>query len=130
MLTCETEQNRARGHLVRDARAGLIPESDAVADEIRARMKIAARTLLSLAANAERPSRTSENRAIMEILADLRHYCEFKGYAYDELDTAATELYESEGNLTLGYRPGRLLLTLISSLTRARFSTRPSLLAR
>ena len=62
-------------------------------------MKISARTLLSLAANAEGPSRTSENRAITEILADLRHYCDLKGYAYDELDTAATELYESEGNL-------------------------------
>lgn len=99
MLTCETEQNRARGHLVRDARAGLIPESDSVADEIRARMKIGAGTLLSLAANAERPSGTSENRAITEIPADLRHYCDLKGYAYDELDTAETELYESEGNL-------------------------------
>ncbi len=62
-------------------------------------MKIAARTLLSLAANVERPSRTSENPAIMEILAALRHYCDLKGYAYDELDTAASELYESEGNL-------------------------------
>lgn len=99
MLTRNTEQNCRRDHLLREARAGVIFESDGVADEIRARAKVAARTLLRLAANAEGPIRASENRAITEILADLRHYCCFKGVAYDKLDTAATELYESEGNL-------------------------------
>jgi len=62
-------------------------------------MQIAARTLRKLGTNAHQLSCTSQDRKVTEILADLRHYCDFKGYSYDELDEAATELYMSEGNL-------------------------------
>ncbi|MGA9937393.1 MAG: hypothetical protein WBP92_04050 [Candidatus Acidiferrales bacterium] len=37
--------------------------------------------------------RVSEEHAITNILADLRHYCYYKGLQFDELDAAADALY-------------------------------------
>ena len=95
----KTHNDRLRANLVREARAGVIPESDHIAKEIRARMNSAARLVRTLAAKGRRATRASEDRVITEILADLRHYCDFNGLVYDKLETAAADLYLAEGKL-------------------------------
>jgi hypothetical protein len=40
----------------------------------------------------------SDALAISEILADLRHYCDSKSLAFEELDATACENYEEEAS--------------------------------
>jgi hypothetical protein len=99
MMKRKTHSDRLRANLVREARAGVIPESDHIAKEIRARMNSAARLIRTLAAKGRLATLASEDRLITEILADLRHYCDFNGLVYDKLETAAADLYLAEGKL-------------------------------
>ena len=67
--------------LTLEARAGLIPESDWIEEEVRSRTK-----------------RGSGALAILEILADLRHYCDSKGIEFEKLDALACESYQDEAS--------------------------------
>jgi hypothetical protein len=79
--------------LVRAARAGLIPASDDIAAEKRARMSCTARMIRIEKVNLGTVTRVSDDRAIASILADLRHYCDWKGLAFRKCYAAACALY-------------------------------------
>jgi hypothetical protein len=85
-----------RAALVAEARAGLIPVSDEIADEIDALMDRTARTCRWVQAYAKLPACGSDARAITDILTDLRHYCARMGLGFHELEAAAYEQYEDE----------------------------------
>jgi len=85
------EARQAR--LVREARAGLIPASDDLMDEIRARTNYTARMVRTAKSHLRSVNRVSEEHAITDILADLRHYCDYKGLQFEQLDAAADALY-------------------------------------
>ncbi len=79
--------------LVREARAGLIPASDDLLDDVRARTNRTARMVGTAKSHLGSVKRVSEEHAIRNILADLRHYCDYKGLQFDELDAAADAIY-------------------------------------
>lgn len=85
--------NTRRIDLVRKARAGLIPESDNIANEIRARTERTARIVRTARTYLGSATRVSEEHAITDILADLRHYCDCRGLAFRKIHTAAYALY-------------------------------------
>jgi hypothetical protein len=92
-------QNKAQSiDLVIEARAGLIPASDDVADERRARMNRTARVVRTIKAYAGLATCGSEHQAITDILADLRHYCDCEGLAFYKLYNAACALYLEESD--------------------------------
>jgi glycerol-3-phosphate O-acyltransferase len=84
--------------LILEARAGLIPESDWIAEEVRARMDRTARISRVVKFHARLLTSGSHALAISEILADLRHYCDSKGLAFEQLDAAACENFEEEAS--------------------------------
>ena len=91
------ELNKAhRAALVVQARAGLIPASDEIANEIHARMERTARTCRSIKAYAKLPACGSDARAISDILTDLLHYCASMNLDFHELEAAAYQQYEDE----------------------------------
>ena len=81
--------NARRAALIREARSGLIPASDDIEDELNARTAHIGRTLRTGA----KLTRGRDDLAIIDILHDLRHYCDSKALAFDELATAAYEYY-------------------------------------
>ena len=85
-----------RAALIVEARAGLIPASDDIEDEVRSRMDRTARIGRIVKVYARLLEHGSENLAISDNLADLRHYCNGKRLAFRELDTAACERYQEE----------------------------------
>jgi hypothetical protein len=85
--------------LILEARAGLIPESDWIAEEVRSRMERTASTGRFVSSHARLSSRGSDALAIKEILADLRHYCDSKGLGFQDLDAEACEDYQDEISL-------------------------------
>ncbi|MGI9072367.1 MAG: hypothetical protein ACR2JB_13875 [Bryobacteraceae bacterium] len=89
-------RNARSAALVIEARAGLIPASDHIADEIHARKDRTARIDRTVKAYAKLPACGSDYRAITDILADLRHYCDTVGLNFRELDAAAYQQYEDE----------------------------------
>jgi hypothetical protein len=78
------------------ARAGLIPASDDIADERRARMNQTARIIRTVKASSGTVSRVSDDRAITDILTDLRHYCDSMELEFGKLDGAAYAQYLEE----------------------------------
>jgi hypothetical protein len=82
-----------RTPLVREARAGLIPASDGMLDEIRTRTNYTARMVRAAKSHLGSSERVSEEHAITNILADLRHYCDYGGLVFKELDAAGDALY-------------------------------------
>jgi hypothetical protein len=72
-----------------DARAGLIPASDDIEDELNARTARIGRTVRAYA----KLTHGRDDLAITDILHDLRHYCDQKALAFDQLDTPAYEHY-------------------------------------
>jgi hypothetical protein len=70
-----------------------------VAEEVRLRLKRTARTGRFVHSHARLSSRGSDALAIKEILADLRHYCDRKGLAFEDLDAEACEDYQDEVSL-------------------------------
>ncbi len=85
--------NARRAVLVLEARAGLIPASDAIENEQRVRMKCIGRVVKAYAKLVSARSGDWDHLAITNILADLRHYCDYKGLAFEELGAAASEQY-------------------------------------
>jgi hypothetical protein len=79
--------------LVLAARAGLIPESDNIANEKRVRMNRTARIIRTAKTYLGSVAGVSDEQAITDILADLRHYCDSKGLAFRKFHTAAYALY-------------------------------------
>ncbi len=91
--------NRAfHSALVIEARAGLIPESDWIEEEVCARIGRTARIGRVIESHARLLTGGSHAVAISEILADLRHYCDSKGLTFKELDGTANENYKDEGS--------------------------------
>lgn len=85
-----------RVDLVREARAGVIPESDNIANEIRTRTNQTARLVRTAKTHLGSVTRVSEEQAITNVLVDLRHYCDDQGLAFHKLHAAAQELYLGE----------------------------------
>ena len=79
-----------------EARAGLIPASDDMADEIRARTNRTAGIIRTAKTYLGSGARVSDDLAITNILSNLRHYCDCKGLAFKTLDSAARALYLEE----------------------------------
>lgn len=75
------------------ARAGIIFESDNRADEEFLRMDRTSRIIHRFKTNLGAPTRVSDDRAITDILADLRHYCDCKGLEFVKLSILADALY-------------------------------------
>lgn len=71
------------------ARAGLIPASDDIENELDARTARVGRTLRAYA----KETGGRDDLAITDILHDLRHYCDTKALTFAELDAAAHEYY-------------------------------------
>lgn len=84
-----------RAALIVDARAGLIPASDDLWDEVRARISRTESIALTVEAYA-RTHKRSDSLAVLDILSDLQHYCEKKSIRFDELDVVAREQYQEE----------------------------------
>lgn len=94
----ETQPNNARQTaLVLEARAGLVPASDHLADEQRARVDQIGRAVRTY---AEAGRGGSDELAIIDILSDLRHYCDSTGLAFPKLNRAAREQYQEEATET------------------------------
>lgn len=85
-----------RVNLVVKARAGLIPASDDMADEIRARTNLTARIIRTVKPSLGSATCVSDDLAITNILSDLRHYCDCRGLAFKKLNKAACALYSEE----------------------------------
>lgn len=85
-----------RANPIVEARAGLIPASDDIADEIRARTELTARIIRTVKPYLGSAGRVSDDLAITNILSDLRHYCDCRRLAFKKLDRAAYELYLEE----------------------------------
>jgi hypothetical protein len=81
---------------VAQARAGLIPESDWTAAEVRERKNRTEHINRTIRSYAKLSTKSTDAAVISEILADLRHYCDRKCLAFEELDRLATETYEHE----------------------------------
>ncbi len=90
------KSNPPRFNSVVEARAGLIPASDDVADEIRARTKLTTRIIHTVKPSLGSVGSVPDDLAITNILSDLRHYCDIQGLAFEKLDRAAHELYSEE----------------------------------
>jgi hypothetical protein len=72
------------------ARAGLIPASDDIENELEARVAHVRRSVRAYGKlNSDR-----DDLAIIDILQDLRHYCDSKALVFDELDGTAREYYQ------------------------------------
>src|SRR4051794_20489949 len=94
-MTNRKPENNVRRELVTEARAGLIPECDDIEDERRARIKRTARLIRTLKAHARLPTCGSEHQ-IIDLMADLRHYCQQYGLPFEKLDWAGYELHLEE----------------------------------
>jgi hypothetical protein len=85
----------------------LIPASDAVLNERRARMGRIGRVVKAYGRLVSAGSDGSDHLAITDILAELRHYCGSRGLAFDELDGAAYEQYlEDVAEMSAGFGAG------------------------
>jgi hypothetical protein len=88
------QQNKSRRvNLVIGARAGLLPASDDVANEIHIRTSQTADIVHTAKNHLGSVACVSDDLAITNILADLRHYCDTKRVAFKKLDKAARALY-------------------------------------
>jgi hypothetical protein len=76
-----------------EARAGVIFASDYVLAELDA---ATSRVSRALRAHAKSTIRAGDHRAITDMLIDLRHYCDSKALAFDELNAVAEEHYWDE----------------------------------
>jgi hypothetical protein len=85
---------RMRRESIREARAGLIPQSDDIIDEIQARLDRT--STITRVVSRYRVASESEEAAITNILVDLRHHCSAKGLSFGNLQTCATRLYGEE----------------------------------
>lgn len=91
------QRNKSRrNNSVIEARAGLIPASDDMVNEIRVRTNLTARMIRTVKPYLGSVARVSDDLAITSILSDLRHYCDRRNLAFRNLDAAARALYLEE----------------------------------
>jgi len=95
-MPTKTLNKSSREALILKARAGIIPASDHLAEEVRQRVARTGRIGRTVAAYAKLRECRSERLAIVYILADLRHHCDCEGLAFDELDKSAIDVYDDE----------------------------------
>jgi hypothetical protein len=95
-MTNKGRQESRWPDVVTEARAGLIPECDDIEDEISARMKRTTKVVRILKAHARLPTCGSEEQAITDLMADLRHYCHDEGLSFRKLDRAGYLLHLEE----------------------------------
>jgi hypothetical protein len=93
------KESRGLSNRVIEARAGLIPESDHIADEISARATRTKRIIRTVNSYTKLKTCGSKERAVTAILADLRHYCDENGMRFPDLDREGEELYWEERSL-------------------------------
>lgn len=84
---------------VREARAGLISEADYLELEKLARIARTKRVARTVKAYAKLKICRSDNAAIANILADLRHHCEAQSLEFSEIDKEGRLLYEDEKDI-------------------------------
>jgi len=89
-------RNRRQTKLVPTARGGIIYASDVLAEEGRARINRIERLIRIVKNYLGSVACVSDEQAITDILADLRHYCDCKGLTFRKLERAAVALYEDE----------------------------------
>ena len=88
------QKNKSRRVNLRiEARGGIISEADNIAEEIRVRTNLTARTISFVKPYLGSVKRVSDDLAITDILSGLRHYCDRRDLAYKKLDRAACALY-------------------------------------
>jgi hypothetical protein len=90
--------NRRRVAIVREARAGLIPEPDDMIYGKQARMYRAVRVEDTVKGYARAMTCGLQGLAITNILADLRQYCDCHSLDFRRLDVAASALYLDESD--------------------------------
>ncbi len=79
---------------VLEARAGLIPASDGIENELDLRTARIGDAVRAYARRTEGP----DALAMIDMLQDLRHYCDTKGLMFDELDSVAYDYYLEDVN--------------------------------
>ena len=77
--------NTRRVAFVHDARAGLSPESENIENEVRTRTVQTARIIRIAKSSLGSVTNISDEQAITNILADLRHYCECQGLGVSQI---------------------------------------------
>jgi hypothetical protein len=91
------QQNKERRfNLMDEGSGGLISASDNIMNERRVRTNLTARMIRTVKPFLGSLTRVSDDLAIANILADLRHYCECKRLAFAKLQKAAYALYLEE----------------------------------
>jgi hypothetical protein len=88
-------QPRLTSHKIK-VPARVISASEDVADERRARTNSVARIIRTVKPLLGSVTRVSDDLAIVNILSDLRHYCDFRDLAFKKLNKAAGALYLEE----------------------------------
>lgn len=86
----KSKLNSRHSASVIDARAGLIPASDDIEDELHSRTVRIGRTVRTYAKGT---NGGRDDLAIANILEDIRHYCDSKTLSFNELDAAAHNNY-------------------------------------
>lgn len=80
------------------ARAGLIPASDDVADERRARTIRVTRMIRAARRHPGIGKSAAPEFVITDLLVDLRHYCDSCGLPFERLSEAALQSYLGEAD--------------------------------
>jgi hypothetical protein len=88
--------NRRRPKLVTKAHGGIIYASEVLAEERRARINHIERVILIVKTSLGSVAHVSDDQAITDLLADLRHYCDYKGLTFRKLDADADALFEDD----------------------------------
>jgi len=90
------KESQRLSNSVIEARAGVIPESDHIADEISARIRRTERVIRTVNSYTKLKPCGSRERGVAAILADLRHYCDENGMGFPDVDREGDELYREE----------------------------------
>jgi hypothetical protein len=89
-------RNRPQPKPVPKVRGRINYASNVLADEGRARIARVERVIHTVKAYLGSAAHVTDSQAITDLLADLRHICDYKGLAFRKLDRAAVALYDDE----------------------------------
>lgn len=92
----KTRLKHRRQKLISETRARLIPASDDIANEIRARTSKTTRIVAAAKSFVRLGRHASDDILMMELLTHLRRYCAWKGLVFEKLDEAASDRYSEE----------------------------------
>jgi hypothetical protein len=88
-MVAKTRKKTRRPALADPARTGLIPASDDITVEAKARLSNATRVIQTMRRSPGCSPKASDERVITDILADLRLYSATRGFPFEDLDHAA-----------------------------------------